>query len=175
MNFGVFLPAFLVFFTCLAFHVLLWRMRLSAISSLILLVIFLFIPSAGFLALILFAWKIPVIRESLPGPAALMEILFLHLSLSLVYIANYPAVRAISPSLEVMLYVSSSPGGKMTEAEIARRFSDTTLVNARVDDLMIYRLLIVRSGRYELTGFGRYIIRSFIGYRAMLGLPAGDG
>ncbi|MDA8104769.1 MAG: hypothetical protein M0Z71_05260 [Nitrospiraceae bacterium] len=175
MNHGVILSGFLMFFACVVLHVFIWRVRLSMISSLILVAIFIFIPSAVLLSIIFVAGVFPGFRDVLPDPVVLVEVLVLHISLSLAYIANYPAVRAISPSLEVMLFVWSSPGGKMTQPEIEKKFSDTTLVNARVDDLMIYRLLIAREGRYELTGFGRLIILGFIGYRKMLGLPAGEG
>ncbi|MDA8434315.1 MAG: hypothetical protein M0Z60_15330 [Nitrospiraceae bacterium] len=145
------------------------------ISSLVLVVIFMVVPSAGFLLIILAEGVFPGAAQGAAGPVELVEIFSLHLSLSLVYISSYPAVRAVSPSLEIMLYIGSSPERKLTEREIAKKFTDTTLVNARVDDLMIYRLLTVRGGRYALTHFGRFIIRGFVFYRKMLGLPEGEG
>ncbi len=145
------------------------------ISSLVLLAIFIFIPMAVVFMLVIASGVLPALGKILPPPLTILEILLLHFSLSLVYIANYPAVRAISPSLEIMLYVWSSPRKKMTQTEIAKKFTETTLVKARVDDLFVYRLLVVKDGRLALTWFGRAIVFLFLRYREMLGLPAGGG
>ena len=105
----------------------------------------------------------------------LLEIYFFHFALSSAYISSYPAVRALSPSLDVLRMIAASPEKRMTEEEIAKRFSDVGLVTARMDDLRKYRLITESGARVRLTFMSRIIVRSFIVYRRLLGLPIGQG
>lgn len=162
---------FLVFSLFLCIHVFIWRIKISRISSLVVLIIFIVVPSALYAVLLGLGMAMPMKLNAVQ----LSEVYVLHLSLSAVYIASYPAVRAISPTLEIILMITAAPDGKMTEESIVNRFATTTLVKARIDDLMIYRLIVERNGRIELTGLARLITRCFVLFRKALGLPVGRG
>ncbi len=162
---------FLLFGSCMFSHVIVWRIRTPRVSSLVLVILFLLFPAI--LALFLLAGDL----RTIPTLSVLdiLQVLFLHTTLSGAYIASYPAVRAVSPSLDILLMVSSAPGGRMTGEEISSRYSDLRLVVSRIDDLLEYRLIAVRDGRYVLQPLARGILWIFIVYRKLLGLPMGEG
>ncbi len=99
--------------------------------------------------------------------------LLTHLSLTAQYIAIYPAFQATSPTLELLEMVASSGG--MTRANILARFAGQSVLEARILDLETGRLVKRTDHGLELTLSGRLLAQIFIGYRALLRLPLGDG
>lgn len=162
-----------LFLFCLILHITLWRIKTLKASTLILIAIFLLFPPAVLLAVARFA---PDFMDfSMLSGLEIIEALFFEFSLSLVYISSYPAVRAVSPSLDILLMVSCSKDRRMTEKEIIRHYTDTTLVKARIDDLLVYRLISVNGDYFRLSPLAEVVILVFIYYRKILGLPPGEG
>jgi hypothetical protein len=105
----------------------------------------------------------------------IIEVVVLHLALSFVYISSYPAVRAVSPTLDIILMIASSKGKKMSSDDLEKNYFNKRLVTARIDDLKIYRLIRERDDCFELSLFAKGIVKVFVGYRKLLGLPMGEG
>jgi hypothetical protein len=161
-----------VFLACMVLHIVIWRMKTPWVSSLILLVVFLFVPSVFFC----FFMVSDFIKKALSlNTIELLEILLLHVSFSSAYIASYPAVRAVSPSLDILIMISSSPSQKKTMEELKQDFAKKRLVSARVDDLKAYRLIVEKEGRFELRPIAVVIVKLFVFYRQLLGLSIGSG
>jgi hypothetical protein len=173
MPIAVVLYGIAVFAVCMALHIVIWRMKVPWVSSAVLLLIFWIVPAV---LLLVVAFAAGGMRDRL-GLSSLqvLEVLLLHLSLACVYMAGYPAVRAVSPSLDILLMISASRGKRMRAEDMLRRYADQRLVTARIDDLRTYRLLAERDGRYTLTLPARCIARTFLLYRRFLGLPMGGG
>jgi hypothetical protein len=103
------------------------------------------------------------------------EAVLLQFCLSGSYIAGYPAVRVVSPSLDILIMIAASPNKQMGEEEILHRYMEMRLVSARIDDLRSYYLLVERNGRYVLTLPAHLIAKTFLLYRRFLGLQMGRG
>lgn len=173
MNPAVIAYGLLIFSVCFAVHIIVWRIRLPWVSSLVLVFIFLVVPAiALIIALSGFSGQENLLSMNI---IELLEVFLLHFALSSAYIATYPAVRAVSPSLDILLMVSRAKDGKMTEDDIVKNYTDLRLIVSRIDDLMEYRLVVEREGRFELRPLARIIITIFIFYRKLLGLPMGQG
>ncbi len=63
----------------------------------------------------------------------------------------------------------------MNEDDIIRAYRETALVLDRVEDLKINSLITEQDGIFTLRPYARYIVKFFIRYRKMLGLPVGEG
>lgn len=172
MNLLLLIYGFSIFLICLLTHILIWRLKRPLRDALILFVIFIFIPMAALISLIFLRKVVGFINLS---SIEIIMILFFHLSLSAVYIASYPAVQAISPSLDILLVIISSKSKKMTGEDLLKNYNDTELVAARVNDLTASVLVSQKDDCFELTHIGKIIIVLFILYRKILGLPIGKG
>lgn len=160
----------LVFTACMALHIVIWRIHTPWVSSAILVLLFLALPSAGAVAAVAAGTSIMGLRG-----IQLIAVLFLHCSLALAYIASYPAIRAVSPSLDILLMIEASPAGRMTEDELREGFARKRLVGARIDDLKAYRFVQESAEGYRLTPPAVLIVLIFSAYRRLLGMPAGGG
>lgn len=173
MHPDVIIYGFLLFFSCLIVHIIIWRIRISVISSLVLILIFLLPPMV--ILLFVAAGREYFENTLLSSSIEIAEVVVLHLALSFAYISSYPAVRAVSPSLDIVLMIASSKEKKMSGEDLEKKFFNKRLVTARIDDLKIYRLVEEKDGRFELSPFAIGIVKLFIGYRKLLGLPMGKG
>ncbi len=173
MGTDILIYGFAIFSVCLAVHVVIWRIKTPWVSSAIILLIFLFFPAA---CLIFIVFGTDGLRNAIPlNNTQIAEVYLFDLSLSLSYVAVYPAVRAVSPSLDILLMIASSPGKRMREDEMKKFFADKRLVTARIDDLKEYRLISENGERFRISPVARMITVVFIVYRKLLGLSAGEG
>lgn len=162
-----------LFILCMSLHIIIWRIQVPRCSSLVLVVILIGVPAAGIAVLLT---GIGGLRDLVPlGAAELLEIFLLHFSFSSAYIATYPAVRAVSPTLDILLMIRSADGGRMAREEIVSRYSNLRLVDSRIDDLMEYRFISENDGRFTVQPLARVLLSVFIVYRGLLGLPMGRG
>lgn len=173
MNPAIIIYGFLLFAASLIVHIVIWRLRVPWLSSIMLIFLMLGLPTVSMVAVIfgiggMSGW-------AGLGAVEWMQVLLLHLSLASAYIVGYPAVRAVSPSLDILVMISSSPGGSIKRGNLLRRYSEARVVTARVDDLLEYRLLILQDGKFTVSPLARWIVRIFSLYRRLLGLPAGGG
>lgn len=168
MNPDIIIYGFILFFICLIIHIFIWRIKIPANDALALFLIFLIIPFLIFLV------SIVGLKDFISG-IVLTEVLLLHLSFSLIYIASYPAAQAVSPSLNILLIIGSSDKKRMTGNDIFNQCSNIRIVTDRVDDLAAYNLILKKGDYFELKPLAKFIINIFIAYRKILGLPAGGG
>lgn len=166
----VILYGFIMFLTCLSLHVVSWRIRIPKSDALALCFLFIALPAAFFVFVFGSSWN-PLNVSGIDAVAVLV----FHFALSLVYISSYPAAQAISPSLEMLLVIASSPDRRLTAEGVLERFNDQGLLHARVDDLKGSVLVSQRNGCLELTAAGKAVIVFFVLYRRLLGLPVGEG
>lgn len=159
-----------VFIAFFSLHIIIWRIRIPQNDALYLIIILLALPMAVFLPSLAAIAPLKGFQSH-----EVFEAILLHVSFSLVYIASYPAAQAISPSLEILLIVQTSPERKMNLEEIIRRYSDTKLVVSRVEDLVSYSLIHQKGDSFELKPLARIFLMPFIAYRKLLGLPVGKG
>jgi hypothetical protein len=167
---AVIMLGLLLFLACMALHIAIWRVRTPWVSSAVLLVLFLALPVVVMAA----AAAAGAVIMGLRG-TQLVAALVLHCSIALAYIASYPAVRAVSPSLDILLMIEASGSGRMTEEELREGFARKRLVGARIDDLEAYRLIVKEERGFCLTRPAAVIVAGFLLYRKLLGLPAGGG
>jgi len=166
----VILYGFLAFLVCLVVHVFIWRFRLLKISDLNLIIIFLVAPTVVFTAIIVGGDHVGSFSR-----LDLAKILLLNLSLSCIYISSYPAAYADSPSLHILLIISSSKEERLSEEEIIEQYSSARIVTDRIDDLLVYGFISRSENRLELMPIGKAVVYLFILYRKILGLPMGGG
>jgi len=173
MNPSIIVYGVIIFFACMSAHIIIWRIKIPKMSALLLVFMFLVIPTICVLIIAIGSLNLPD-RISF-NKIELLEILILHLSLSLAYIASYPAARAFSPSLDILLIISSAAGKRMTEEDIITEYVGTKIVPPRLDTLRIYNLISENGGLFRLKPLGMIMIKIFILYRKLLGIPAGGG
>lgn len=107
--------------------------------------------------------------EFLSHPVNLATVSLLHLALSIAYIITYPAARATSPTLKILLVVASAMPDGLTRAEIVKYVDVPELFSNCLKDLECS--LIAREGDgFVLTWKGKLAVRLLILFRRMLGL-----
>jgi hypothetical protein len=164
----VLISGFMLCLSCFILHVILWRLRRPVNDIRILLCIFLFFPAALFLALYI------VSPPWFPLADACLAFI-LHFCLASAYIASYPAAQAHSPSLDIILEISRSSHGKMSESELVAVWESRNLVSDRIDDLRIGGLIAKQGDIYTLNMFGQFVLAMYRLYRRFLGIPFGQG
>lgn len=164
---------FAFFFSALLLHILIWRFRRPKNDVALLFAIFLGLPAVlcgGLISVLYLGFLV-----SLLTMLDLVLVFILHASLSLAYIANYPAATAHSPSLAILLMVGASEQGRLSAEEIQGLYSTRHTIIQRVEDLEVYGMLARKGHSFFLKPAARIIIGVYIIYRKLLGLPPGEG
>lgn len=173
MNPLVVLYGFIGFLVCLCLHILIWQLRRPSNDALMLFVVFIIIPVIIFIPVLILSGSNARFMSLLP--VEIVAVLFLHLSLSVAYIASYPAAQASSPTLEILLIAASAMPEGLTRKDIIRYFDDAKLLSQRFQDLLNLKLMVEGRGTFVLTPTARFIIRFFVLFRRMLGLQIRGG
>lgn len=168
MNPLILYTALISFCAALLLHIFVWRARRPKNDILALLVIFVMIPTVA--AAVGF-WARAGLGLEFWDFAA---ILVLHLALSAMYIQSYPPAQAVSPSLQILIYVGQSAEG-LTREEILSLFDDAKMVAIRFQDLIHTRLIEQKGESYQLAPAGKRLIGFFVAYRKLLGLEFKGG
>lgn len=98
----------------------------------------------------------------------------LYISLAVVYVQTYPALREDIPSIRILLTVHEKRGG-MTRSEIIRRLGTRDFFETKIHDLQNDALVRVRNERLHLTIMGAVLACVFYYYRKALGRDFGKG
>lgn len=147
---------FLTFLLSFAAHLAWWRTKPTGRTLSALGLLFLVIPTV--------AYAVPLSADFVaPG--------ILHASLSVNYIAIYPALQATSPTLALLRRMH--PRGA-TDSELVEAAAPS-LLEARIDDLVAGGLVTKKGEGIELTGRGRRLADAFHFFRVAMGLPRGEG
>ena len=162
-----------VFFVYFLIHLIIWKLKVPKRQTIALLKIF-------FLTLVLFV--IFMIISSLSGQcndyipknmSDYLHIFFLSLSLNLAYIITYTALEADSPSLVIILSIAEAGLNGISKKEFEQKMNNDILVNPRIKDLLLDKLVYLDSNIYKLTKKGILFISIFIIYRNLLNAPKG--
>lgn len=176
MSLSVLITGFLLVFVSLCIHVTVWRWHCPKNDALALIVSFLILPVTIILIAIVFRVSgIVSTLNNILTPINLSYCIFLYLALSAVYVVSYPAAQAMCPSLTILLIVAHAMPRGCTQEEIQGHFSNSGLLDTRVQDLIDAKLAKEVDGMLTLTPSGVATARFFVFYRRLLGLPMGDG
>lgn len=173
---GILFEAVATFVTCLAAHVLIWRIRRPVTYRAWLpLLIAIFLVAGPALAWWLVRGRI--IMPADPRPDFLTEwaaTLLLHGSASAVYIIGYTLLSAFSPSIEIMKRLATAVDG-LAHGDIDVPFLRTTIGGERVTNLLEDGLLIADGDVVRLGPRAVMLARTALWYRHAIGLPDGSG
>lgn len=158
----------LSFCAALALHIAVWRIRRPKNDILGLLVIFALLPASAAALLFLSRSHFGL------GGSECAAILVLHLAIAAAYIQSYPPAQAVSPSLQILIYVGQSPDG-LSRDQILALFDDAKMVSVRFQDLIHTGLIEPEGSAYRLSPAGRRLIGFFVAYRRWLGLEFKGG
>ena len=155
---------FFLFLFCHVFH---WRFKRPKNEILTLFVQFVILPGVFIVIFVIAGLH----GKCLLSRLDMVAVYFLHLSLSGVYIASYPAAQADSPSLKILRLYSESNATELTIAEISRTFNKEKILSDRLNELKHYRWLHYDGVHFTSTWLSTLIAYIYQVYRSLLGLP----
>lgn len=162
--------AFALLLTCLACHVLIWRIWRVRKQAVWLSVIFLIAPTicSAIYLLLPFAASLGQLER-----VRLTLTLILHYAISVSYMLLYTGITDFSPSIAVLQRVASSmPNGLKREELAPEWFTDERLSGTRHRNLKNLGLISESAGVLHIERRGRLIALPFLVFRRVLGLPA---
>jgi hypothetical protein len=107
--------------------------------------------------------------------SGLFAIFILYFSLAFGYIMSYPAIQAISPSLEILMLIGRAKNRMMTKEDIIKNINNKLILTNRLLDLKRCKLVKQKEKYYELTLIAKIIMLIFNYYRKLIGLSEGKG
>jgi hypothetical protein len=171
MGYAVILIALVLFFSAMTLHVVVWRVfRLRRFLQ-ALIIVLMVIPV---IAVFIIHYAISPEAGSF-SISDWLGVLLMHLSLTSAYILSYPAIQAKCPSLTMLLLIENSDEKGTTMEELSDAFSDESIRDSRLDDLVNDSMVVCKDGDYYMTSKGGLILKPLIVLRRLLGLPTGEG
>lgn len=170
MSYTVILIAFVFFLSSMLLHVIIWRFFKPRRLVRALFIVLLFIPALAVFSIIFFLSNALGLLTS-----DWLGVLLMHLVLTSAYIISYPAIQAKCPSLTMLLLIEDSAGHGSTVEDISLAFSDESLREARLNDLVDDSMIVCRGDEYYMTLKGGLHLWPLIILRRLLGLPTGKG
>jgi hypothetical protein len=164
--------AVLSFLAGLVLHIGWWRMRRPKDDVLALVLCVVLIPCAADLVWAFSAWG------STSGGAVLSNSLVIALLSSVLggaYITAYPGAEAGSPSMLILLKVAERRGSGISPTELMACFDETVLCDGTLATLVNQRFALAVNGRLVPGPRGARMVRVCQIWRAVLGLPDGEG
>ena len=171
MSYMVILNALVLFLSSMLLHVIIWRFLKTKRQVWVLFIVLVLIPAATVFLIIGFL-------SPQQGGFLISDwlgVLLMHLSFSSAYILSYPAIQAKCPSLTMLLLIEDSTGRRCTLEELSLAFSDESLRDARINDLVNDSMIVYRDNDYYMTPKGKAFLWPLIILRRLLGLPTGKG
>jgi hypothetical protein len=147
-------------------HIACWRARVVRREMLWLLLLFIVLPAAVAGALI--------VDGSIYGPDILAAGM-ICLACSVVYVQTYTAIKEDIPSFRILLYLDACGDRGANEREVLEQLMSDTLFSDKIANLVDDSLIAVDNNTYRLKPAGRFLARTFLVYRRMLGLTLGAG
>lgn len=168
MNIFIILSGFAGFFVFMGVHIFIWRWLHPKRDYLLLFIISFMIFLSYFIIIYLVSLKKYAFIDWI-------LVFFLYFILCGTYIASYPAVQAISPSLKIVLLAGQAmPNGAAIE-RIKSNFDSRELLDLKIQDLVRSKLIAEKNGVLNLTKKGSMMIIAFMFLRKVLGLSTGRG
>lgn len=159
----------LIFTFFMAIHIIIWRVKRPEKHITLPILVFAIIPFVLFLLTLFLNLKFRYLNTE-----DIVLTWVMYFALGLGYLMTYPAVQAISPSLEMLLYIAKSPEG-LTEEELVERFNIKNLVEDRLSDLEEENLAYEKEGQMILTSKGNMLASFMMIQRKIYGLETGEG
>jgi len=159
----------LLFGLTFVLHVVWWRIRLPKRQTKVLLLIFF-----GFLCVELFILQRYTLKISIFGlhpPSDVFEYFQLaiyFISLTLAYMITYSAIEADSPSLLIVRKISDAGKSGLSQEVLERGMGDRVLVEPRIRNLLIDKMVEMREEKYLLTKKGFLMTLLFKSYRNLM-------
>ncbi len=177
MNFTILPAGIIIFVICLVLHIFIWRWRFPHYRPVVLVTIFIIIPSMAGIVIAGLDWFgfIPALNSINISHTDLLAVYLLHFAISAAYILSYPAVEAVSPSLAISLLIGDSGKRGVQYEDLAQYFSPKVLLQPRIKDLVEAGLITELNGYVSITPRGIIFVNCFILLRRLLGLPIGKG
>ena len=168
---AILFQALVLFCSCSAVHVMVWRLFPVRSQGIRLGAIFVALPVACFGLLV---GVLRVFGNSLPiGDSIMWGLVYIfHLSVSGSYMFFYTAVTGFSPSIAILEKVEASMPRGLKRNDLAPKwFTDANLSGARRENLLATGFIYETNGVLRLSGRGRLIAHCFLMFRRFLGLP----
>ncbi len=167
INIEIIFYSFYSFFILLLFQLILWRLVDIKRQMLVLFVLYFGVPVL-FFALFLVSNYWSFLQS--------FSFFVLIIGLSVFFIQTFPAIQAKSPSIEIILFVSSMKNRNLvSKSDIENSISSKRLLDDRVEDLINDGLVKLVSGQLVLSLSGRILAGTFYYYRKLLCLEKGKG
>ena len=152
-------------------HVVIWRLFKPKRLVRALIIVLIAVPCALVFFIIFFSHT-PLFRLL---SVQWLGVLLMHLSLASAYILSYPAIQAKCPSLTMLLLIEDSGRDGSTLEELSHAFTDESLRDSRLDDLVNDSMVANRGEDYYMTFKGAIFLWPLMILRSLLGLPSGEG
>ena len=170
MGFNIILNSFIIFFTIIGFHVIIWR-AIKPRKHIITLF--------GFFILLPFLFFVMIIFVRVYSGMGIQDITLtslLYFALAGVYIQTYPAVQGWSPSLKLVYLIGTAEKG-MGPDMLSTSFNDNILIKGHLDNLECEKFVKISKvdNKISLTLKGLIMVSAFILYRRLIGLEEGEG
>src|SRR4030042_7167457 len=159
---------------CLSFviHLIIWRIHVPEKQTKMLLCI-----CFGTLLIILSGLWSNLVFSSRFGSFTLTNVLdyfqicILTTSLILSYIITYSAIEADSPSLLIVREVADAGPNGLKEEKLKAELNKDFLIEPRLRDLIVDKMVYVHGDKYRLTSKGFLIAEIFVLSRKLLNAP----
>lgn len=172
MNYMVILIAFALFLSSMFLHVIIWRVVKPRHLVRALFIVLLPVPALAVFLIVFY-----VHPQSSDGLliSDWLGVLLMHFSFASAYILSYPAIQAKCPSLTMLLLIKDSEREGSTMEDFSRVFSDESIRDSRLDDLVNDSMVATRDNEYYITAKGTALLWPLMILRRLLGLPSGEG
>jgi hypothetical protein len=161
--------ALALFCSCLAVHILVWRIWKVRSQGMWLSLIFLIAPTLSLGIDLVLPWVGIVTRIEW---AQTFLTLLLHYALSVSYMLLYTGITGFSPSIAILQRIATSlPAGLLREELAPAWFTDEMLSGARHNNLKHMELISESAEVLRLRARGRFIDVCFLIFRRVLSLP----
>ena len=164
MSAHVLITGILLFSVVLVAHVLLWRVVRIKREIFWLFTIFLLCPLLLVVATVVGGYE---------GVKEAIAIALTQISLAVVYIQTYPALKSDIPTFRILLLLQQMH--ELTEEEILRQMDQAHLFDEKLIELESDSLIVQQDGKLVLSPLGKIIAMLFAYYRNLLGLKTGTG
>jgi len=169
VEFSIILNSFIIYFTIIGFHIIIWRTLKPKKHIVTLFGIFILLPFLFFVMAIL------VRIHSGVGIQDILLTALLYFALAGVYIQTYPAVQGWSPSLRMVYFIGTAEKG-MDINELSKKFDDNILIKGHLKNLEYENFVkLSDTGGISLTSKGNIMASVFLLYRKLLGFKEGEG
>ena len=162
--------AFTLFSAAFLLHWIVWRIQIPRRQTAAILLILLGSLPLGLAAVI----YLPSLRFI--GPISFfdaLQIALFHVALSLAYVVAYTAIEGRSPSMALLVSVANSGDKGRSRTELESLLSAENPVAARLQAMLLDRMVVVSSDSYCLTAKGWAWARTLGMFRKLLRMEKG--